>query len=265
MGIRVNKIIGYGVTDLAEKDPRVDWENLYSENSKLYEQDSKGFLEWCERNIDKIEELWAAENPGDSNGIDPSPKEIGLSFKRWHFELLKKTLNNKKFKKSRPYNWVEFDDESDDNTIVLLAPEYPHWKRYDDIIDWVEETQLYKQKNRVVKLDHLGGIHPYNNIMIRVNNPPEGLYRKYVEIQSKTGHCADKHGYTMLTIQNYNRLVGRWSENVKPIAQGDALNHFLNDWRPQIPATICALIAWLDCFSTDFIRDIRPLMYVCWR
>jgi len=272
MGIRVVKCIGYGLTDLAfEKkeyhqtmvDPRINWKKLQKRQEKMYEMGAKSFLTWVKRNWSAILQLEAHEHKISLEKVKEFPQFCPYLLKEFfgrhkHWDLSNCLVHDSEF--GLP------------NVMVLIPPLHAYfgecgWKRYDDTIDWVEETWSYGQSYRVVEPNSCG-IWPYDQNMVRFKDPKPGLWSDD-NVKQRLINCkVDTDGAPIkIGSADYNMLVGRWSPNMPPTVEGDLLEHLVNDWRPQLPTELLAVMWWMrDCFP-DFgvIRDaLRPVLYVYW-
>lgn len=115
MGIRVKKMLGYGLTNVKPDDPRINWVGL----DMMHDLDVKDYLEWL--------------NAG--NGIDNSERH-----------LLGHSLSHNE--KINLYGCVVHDSEYGLSNVLCLRPTWlTDWYRSDDAIDWVEETYLKAPRN----------------------------------------------------------------------------------------------------------------------
>jgi hypothetical protein len=158
---------------------------------------------------------------------------------------------------------------------VLLAidpPSHTSWYRYDDTIDWAEETDQYGSQNRVVRL-RCPGIFPYSTRWKRIRPAESGLWHgehltplgAFYRDQCK---FSDEHGPLFIEAQVYSHLTGRWDPQLPAEAQGPLLTHLLDDYRPPIPPGILAVLLWYEhCFPLGLqpiLDEMRPLLYVWW-
>jgi hypothetical protein len=265
MGIRVHKAIGYGVTNLKHRcnksgvrmsDPRINWDLFSScgEKDCTWEE----FLQWC---LEHISEIYALYKNDTSLSEELLPDE---------FHWLKRTHKNIKL-------WSSFRHDSEfglPGTLLIIPPEMKDWFRYDDAIDWEEETRRHQQKSRVELLRPFG-IYPYSNFMVRFRDPPSGIYddpgnvlNSYWRLKYPEDATRDNLELVKLSPSVYSQLIGTWEGlgKPKPIVKGAALKHLKNDWRSQIPLTVISLILWSGCFTDpkSFIDELKPLLYVWW-
>lgn len=118
MGIRVHKVLGYGLLDALlsyEKgwqDPRVNKEAL----EEIYERKPEDFVEFL-----KAKKLEEPDNFELSLSISMLKNESKLHHRAWE-----------------PSDSVHSDPHNTSNVLVFTPPGYQDWRRYDDIIDYAE-------------------------------------------------------------------------------------------------------------------------------
>lgn len=271
MGNRVNKVIGYGVNNLEyEKlvdgsikmtDGRIDWKIMGS----LYKKSitAKEFASWMEENGELLSSLDKKEYLGFEDKYD---KNLYFDY---DIKLLKMNLKQKNNKIPQPYRCIihnyEYEEDNPSALIIVPISSYPLWCRYDDIIDYIEETELY-QRPRVKILNN--GIFPYSDRMIRIRDPIEKIFvdEKEDSIKGKGEISRDNKSFLSVPIGFYNQLVGRWDRNLEPIAKNYLLEHLLKDFRPKIPMEVLALLYWSGAVADweNLINDIRPMLYTFW-
>ena len=281
MGIRVNKLIGYGILDLATKlghtpsDPRWDYEKYHTEwRQGRQEVDLREFMEWLKKpeNVCKIGELAHYEGWGFGRMRANHPGEDIEMFLLT--EAIKDRLKNPRHRSwSAPYDAVIWQSEYGDPKVVLFqCPEHPDWFRHDDIIDYYEE----KGEGRATLLNNTG-IWPYDGFIKRARPPTPEIAAKLSEatrllqaLAPPAFHEMDGAEITGLDGGRFNQLVGRWDPGLEPLIKDpDLLKHFLTDWRPRVPLGILACMVFLDCFpdyeSPDsMLNSLRPMIYVYW-
>ncbi len=246
MGIRVHKAIGYGLTDLKAdhhkiKDPRVNYQR-FREKTEGDDMDAIAFSRWMELNRDPILALYEKEHP-KPYGEERCRKSIEFDF-RYSIEWMR----DKKCKRATGlHQMVVWEGEFGlPNVLQLIPPQEGSWYRYDNVIDWFEESQTENIEPRVVKSNR--GIYPWVAHVVRAREPsPEAL-----------ADGVDPNGPSAMDRQDhyFKKIASR----------GAARQHYEEDWRPEIPISIIALMLWLDCFNDvgSVIQQLRPLIYVYW-
>lgn len=234
MGIRVHKLIGYGLIDVKSKnlgeiiDERFNLNIVNSDefNESLYETDLEEWIQWSLNNIDILKEYQLHEKGTESI---------------WEFGFLDKESKN------LPYIYDLFVRPSEmmmDNVMVFLPASCANeWQRYDDVIDWVEEGF----DNRVVLLNEKckNGIFPFNSMLTR---------------------CSP-HSDPKCELAKKNNLPSNEMFFLKNVAKTEEDKYDLkNNWRPSIPIEIISFILWTNIFKNpkEIINSLRPLLYVYW-
>lgn len=258
MGIRIEKVLGYGIDDLRlpyqlEKDSRISLKKL---NAFLDQGDTstKEFLAWCETHKSDIQKLYASETIRPQEGFDDV--SFALDLMKPSPKYRPKLLN--------PSDCFSHSSEGGDPRVLVITPiEHPDWKRRDDVIDYYEAQNLPDPLNpRVQKIP--GGIYPYSGTIIRVR-PPKDNYKDVTDQVTTDGGKCDNLGPRALSAMSYEMLTGARS-NRPPIASGDALRHFQEDWRAPLPVSVVALLLWSGACKDParLISDLRPMIYTYW-
>lgn len=268
MGIRVHKLIGYGVQDLQFKqdtkrytqemtDPRINWEKLHEKMQEAYKVKGDIFLEWYRSNNPAITKLAEEEWHTDE---------------AWSIELDLQLLEvaAKKNPAWSLSDCIFHDSEYGLPNVLVFVPVFhsDRWFRYDDTLDYMEETRKYAQKNRVEDLGPFG-IYPFDAFMTRFRAPsPEVWEGKTIKCPKDSGFFLDKEGYlARMPNSSYSQFIGYWDPDIKALADGQKLEHLKNDWRAMLPTEVLCILWWLrDCFTdfNTFKNALRPLLYVYW-
>ena len=137
MGVRITKVIGYGVRDFT---PNEAFHARRDEEPTILD-----FVKWCEEHMAEIEALRTEES----------------QVRSWVLDATLDALKEPKFRSKGIYHSVEWDDEFGiPDVLVLIPPDAEHrWRRYNDDIDYAEDTRLHNQENRFIYLDR--DINPY--------------------------------------------------------------------------------------------------------
>lgn len=147
MGIRITKAVGYGITDLQMdgpniKDPRIKedlWEDLCEEVYALKEED-KVALFLKERDL--LISLFQKVSLKDE-------KRAGFFFDELLYFYKHRT--KKEARKDQPT--VLHAEHTTTNVLLFIPVDTPDWYRYDNTLDWIEDSALHEQRNRVVELE----------------------------------------------------------------------------------------------------------------
>lgn len=295
VGIRVHKVIGYGLTDIQHKrgrvvDPRLNMECIDKLRYPRYSDDGgevgaltvSRFYKWIKCNRRLLAHLAVREGRPRESVRDHHMDE-GLFLmrylrdrkKRLRGPALHEFLATKKLSFS---DAVVYEDEGGLRNVMVFRPFscVESWSRYDDILDYVEETAFCNSRSRVRELSSLCGIYPYTGSMIRVREPSpkvrpalKKLTETEREFNSHTTHSGENDIPFRIDGGFYNQLVGRWSKKIKPYATGEFLEHLLNDWRPALPIELLWVLTYMDrkgCFNdVEAIKQsLRPVLYVYW-
>lgn len=230
MGIRVHKVIGYGLTDLEATDRKITDTRIGSADlvRQAMETDTRTYLEWLE-------------------ALDPAEDDISRSLDRWSLEDSLQKGENRDL-----YDSVAYDPEfGAPNVIVFIPPSMRDWRHYDDPIDWVEETYRTDgsapQAARHRELPH--GFYPYN-----------GLY-----MDTRTGDRI-KDNRVMHWIRAVN--AGKDEDELDYAAREFGFSTHREAAAfvaPVVPEDVQLLVRFLKVFKDpDDWRSLRPILYTYW-
>jgi hypothetical protein len=262
MGIRVHKDLGYGVDNIKYKkekhsasmdDPRIDREKFCDLREKASDLEGAKLLRWVEKEKEGLLDFHIKHNPFRIE----NPKEhveFDIKMIRHQFERMAKDKKHTDLGRG-----IVYEDEFGLPNVLLFTPiTCPEWRRYDDIIDYCEET--YKKDDGCVanyKFLRSSGIYPWNGRMVRFRDPKPGVLKE----------GAKKDDLRFIDASTYSQLVGYWDPKLEPLAKGDALKHFQEDYRPAFPIDLMMLLWFMkDAFKDvdSFVNELRPMIYVHW-
>ena len=191
MGIRVRKCIGYGLTDIECDEHRLVDERLDPEGYLFHAYDveeegedkypwerdgAKGYWNWLQKNFTK-DELYRG------------PYLDTVTFSQLKGEKKKEAVD-----RWSPYRSAIHEGEFGLSNVLLVVPfcQWKGWSRYDDSIDWAEETQAYGQENRVVVYEQ--GFYPWNTFSVdpKTGVPYVGFHYTEVDELRKEGRAVPK-------------------------------------------------------------------------
>lgn len=235
MGIRVHKVLGYGLTDVVCEsyrisDPRINPESKFV-NDDLWDLEVEDYRDWLKEK---------SEGGRDDLG-------------NMDYWIMKERLEDSRGRKySMSDSFVHQAEYGLDNVILLSPVTHTDWRRFDDSIDYVEETYMRErgetQIDRVNVLPH--GIYPYSSIYMdcrtgeRLKDPHETLWRRRFFHEGITD--SDRDGIAkVLGFENFE-------EANKVIA-------------PIVPREIRDLAEYGELFLDPMgWTQLRPLHYVYW-
>lgn len=146
MGIRIHKSIGYAVSNFQKPE---GWEEERMERAhKTYLLGDDGFLVWCSEHQTKILEHYKGPEWKVRTGLNAMffPQE-GWTASLGSFI-------------------VESSEMGIPGVLQLIPPGYPEFRRYDNIIDWVEETASGSAEPKLKYLDT--GLYPFEPCIVPV-------------------------------------------------------------------------------------------------
>lgn len=244
MGIRVHKMIGYGINNLVEDDPRVEINIL--QNFCNEELNGKDFLKFIKSEKEEIIEAILSE--------EGSQEQAELAYK-----FLVGWKEEKGFKKYENYKSVGYDDEFGLGNVLLLTPPSMagNWSRYNDSIDWSEETQNHNQAARYQLLNH--PLYPFDFKYALLRGAKKFSVEEIKQNSSLVGRRSlEQYDARVLTSDIMNLMS--YGENT-PFKQ-----EFMASYRPALPAELVAFMLWSRAFTDlDAMKDsLRPMLYVYW-
>jgi hypothetical protein len=237
MGIRVHKSIGFGLTDIGTRktrghgrvldDPRINPRGYLGVPDDEREHERFSFERYVEfaakfkwtmpTRAGRRRRRWSPDL--ENFHVQPGPRDE----EDYHEQKLAE------IKRGFPYFSVEHDTEYGMPEVLLVVPPAmtPEWRRYDEALDWCEETQCHGLKNRVIELK----VPPYP-----WNPSREDL---------KTGDLLPGDEWCLAS-KDYADVPG-------------------TDWRWVVPAEVAVICKFLKLFKDDeTIRNLKPLLYVWW-
>ena len=237
MGIRIHKMLGYGLTDVIadtdnwdlRTDPRFDPKGYMFEGDDTTFT-SKGFMEYIDERIEEV---------GDED------------FDQFDLKLLKRQIDPMM---REIYNSVIYDMEFGSAEVILFIPptSVKQWSRYDDIIDYYDpanQTEDGGIAESVIKIDR--PIWPWESYINIKTMPPMRL----TGMQYQTYNTIQNLGFEkMIKPEEALKSVG--------VDTKEELDKFIV---PIIPAELVELIKYLKIFKNDEdIYQLRPMIYGYW-
>lgn len=246
MGIRVNKFLGYGLTDVEHEDYEMKDQRLdLSVLDDLYERD-------------RLDEYRAFIESRPKNRYDMPPAYLDYG---WFLDR-----ERPESQQSRRSSRRTLDDcfvwgaEYRLGSVFAVQPlSCSDWSRTDDPIDWVEETYRWEsdaepQINHVQTLPH--GIYPWNSSYMDARDGRK-LPDSVMPIIRSMSHAREMDYDLATELEDYRYL---WEPMGFSTAQ-----ETVNLIAPVIPEEVQLLCEFVGIFtSPDIWLQLRPLVYVYW-
>lgn len=227
MGIRVHKMCGYALTDVKPGDPRINWDSPAFRHELGKKESLAEFLRFCE-------------------GVPGAAIEASIIY------TMKEERSRRRLTPQDAIVWGNVDGGLE--SVLCLHPvSMPDWHRYDDILDWLEETYHRDQENWVEVLPH--GIFPWT-----------GLY-----MDSRTGVRLPNdvldwvRAFTGKDYEKRSKLVA--SGAADEMAGRFGMTHHEARMRvvPLVPDSVRLLARWANLFNDEETwRQLRPVIYTWW-
>lgn len=251
MGIRIHKVLGYGLVDVKTKSGKIIDKRFNPDChlvDKTKEEDlgnsKEKYLKYCEENLNNVSDSydikWEIKHLNDSN---------------WDV-----------------YDSITYQSEFGLPNVLCFTPAHyqKHWKRYDDILDMYQESAITnKTRNycasRIDLID--GSIYPYIGTyidkrtgsivkdgidFIQINNFV--LDRKKIQRKKRIkDNCA-------IDLQMQNRL-----HEVALKLGFESEESAFENLRAKQPDSVVALFKCFEIFEDEStIRDLIPILYTYW-
>lgn len=245
MGIRVHKVLGYGLNDV--KYDRENWKLLDERiNPKAgllsychpedYEDGEDDFTRYTS---EKYLE-WLENNASDGYHMDKFLKTDKVDLKGRKYDL---------------HDCVHFQPEFGEDNVLVIRPLSMHeWSRYDDAIDYVQSAYLSKEvcANSVELIDE--ALYPWSGCYMDKRTGEKiasnGMYDIHIWLRAKNDGAM--------------RPVERMDELAQALGFKDHAEA-LENVRPVIPEPIVDLCRYLKIFNDEkHILELRPILYTYW-
>lgn len=281
MGVRVHKMLGYGLTDLTfEKndltDPRINLKSV----ALGYEGDDDEDREKLD--ADEAMDEYAAWLKAKYAHLDEKVQRMELIHDEAWPQLDRWFLRDRAAGPRGEANWSKdklegyrlgrrerrrdladcftYNAEYGLGNVICIQPLGCHdWYRYDDMIDWVEESQLKRQDTDYPQINW-------------VEELPDGIYPfSALFMDNQTGKRLSTNGPIML----WRRLVSHYKkhpEDYDPYcdelarAMGYADHaEALTRITPEVPGEIRDLCEWTKLFvDPKTVLTLKPILYTWW-
>jgi len=241
MGIRIHKVLGYGLTNVIANKDRWDYgdDPRFDKTGFLFNEFDGGFT------VEGFKQhLMACVYAMDDDDLD-----------RFELRMLIRNLEDpdKKYKFDL-YDSIKHDMEMGmDNVICFVPPsQFRSWVRYDDTLDYYDPTNRSDDggiKESLVKIDR--ALYPWEWYMNIKELPPTRLTStQYSHYNSLRNHGFDK------LVETYSLYESMGIDNKEELTTMIV---------PIIPLELVELLKYLKIFVDErCIYQIRPMIYGWW-
>lgn len=227
MGIRINKMCGWGLTDLVEDDPRINWGSRYFD------------YRLSDYNVDEFLKD-AKERDYYTYGLD------AMLVRDWR-------KIGKKDPEMGACAVFGSPDSGLENVVCIRPMSSPEWHRFDDTLDWLEAGGEPDSSVRV--LDH--GIFPYDSLYMDARTGEvlkNGVeVRRWVRIVERAGEeslDAVVQGEIAGVFEKVNRMTYEYAKKFVV---------------PNVPGDVRAVVDYLGIFADpEAWKSLRPMIYTYW-
>lgn len=240
MGIRVHKVLGYGLSDVKTRKWKIADGRINAASPLLnWDSDAKldDYLDWLK-----------VEHKTDEDKMIHFNMDMMFFRDREEegFDWRKRTGV------SQPAELVHHGTEYMEKNVLLIRPlSCKDWQRYDDPIDYVEETHKYADEDGVINWYRLipGGIFPYNGTFMN----------------ARTGERVSD-GITLWRILTWDGWDKMYDLEKAAVKCGfDSAEDVRENLVPVVPEDIRDLVRWGKLFTDEDVwKQLRPMIYTYW-
>jgi hypothetical protein len=243
MALRLNKALGYALTDLVDNDPRINQDSPLLFWSRFEDEDDDFMVPTLDSYAAWLEEQAAAGNGGFGTRTEAKLLRSERSRRLHHLELT---------------DAVVHQVESGPEVLVLIPPVYLHrWCRDDDSIDYIEASLLPDggRDNSLVALQR--GVGAYEGRFMDVDG---------IELNEQARHFAYFAGQDMPEEELDNiasRIKPADPAADRPMYSGavEARERIV----PLVPSDLRRLAEYGQLFTgPDVWKQLRPVLYTYW-
>jgi len=266
MGIRVHKVLGYGLTDVVYDgarwkltDPRFkrncallaggDGDEAWDDNGRFGVKAWKQFLRAKHDALGKR-----------------------ACFMSAHVHLMLRWLENQEGPRRRPswlpINCVHHEPEfGKSEVMVIVPPEYSMvaegWSRHDDAIDYIEETAHREQMTRW-EVYRWGPVYPYSGWLDARTGRRLGYCRKHEDVTAFVWHI----DYLISKFNDYARPDKLKDKLLRKIVKQMGFKNIREAYQniiPEVPDGVKLICEFLNLFrKRRTVLQLRPMLYVYW-
>lgn len=245
MSLRLNKAIGYALTDLVTDDPRINYESPLLDWPRLEEEDPdfdapnfEGYIAW-------LKESAAAGTGGFGTNMEATLLQIMVDKERGTAKLTDAVIHQQ---------------ESCPEVLLLIPPIYIHsWLRRDDSIDHAE-ARLQPGNgldNKLTRVDV--GFGAYSNRFMDIDGTDHSGTAAYFVQMAEGGMPADELDPIARDIRPMDWRFDDTRQMYSNAAEASAR------LVPTVPTDLRRLAAYGKLFTSNEVwKQLRPVIYTYW-
>ena len=243
MPLRLNKAVGYALTDLVENDPRINQDSPLLFWYRFEEDDDDFVVPTLESYASWLEEKAAAGEGGFGTRTEASLLRNARGLPLHRLELT---------------DTVVHQVESGPETLVLINPVSLHrWCREDDSIDYIEASLLPDggRDNSLVRLQRGIGAHAGRFMVV------DG---------TELNELAERSIF-FASLEMPEDELDNIASRIKPMDRTDDRNPYANAAEareriaPFVPTDLRRLAEYGQLFTSDDVwKQLRPVLYTYW-
>lgn len=241
MGIRIHKMLGYGLNDV-----KYDTKNWKIIDSRFAETGYFGM--GCENYTDEGFDEYL------NSVIEASTDEFHkLSIVQHGRKEARAKTGQYSYKDSINHCVIHEPEFGLDNVVLFIPPYFgKDWRRYDDIIDYYEPSHH--------EVD--GGI----GTGITLLNHSIWPFESYVDCRTMPPKCLNNlHWHLFVDSRNSEKYGVKFAENLLKEMHFESVDEMYSMIRPIIPEELVALLKYLNVFEKEeYIHQLKPMLYWYW-
>lgn len=240
MGIRIKKILGYGITDFVGFDHDVRISRELKERLHSNEYDATHFRDYVYEYLKKTD--WH--------------EDYGNIIWNFYFDDRMSSNEHNYFNSLSGLNsddlfnvFVTHDTENESNVLLVTNPIYKNWSRHDDTLDYYEEGGICEERVKILP----NGIYPMNSLYndirdggridCQIVHALQYTLREDIDMESKNAYISKLlKATTFKNMDEYNLYC-----------------------RPLIDEVVIMYLQFIGMFKSEFnVKSFWPMLYVYW-
>lgn len=240
MGIRVHKVLGYGLTNVGK--------GTFKKKGEKYQINDTRFSEQSIINGDYEDREDKYSNQGFLEFLEKKPKEKTMIDIHW----LKESMKKKESTHSVQDCFVHQAEYGLPNVVVIVPyMEIEQWTRYDSMMDYCQECYIGKKKGCVNRVDIID----------------EALYPWLGHIDGRTGRDI-KDSLSFAVRRVINSKAPYETEPMDQLSKTlgfDSFDDLMKNMKPMVPEVVQWQCEYGNVFTDpNVVYQLQPMIYTYW-